>query len=72
MDSAKYLTALLGILVVLGGLKRVLMPNITVFSFIVMFLVICVVFNGIFLALFGRTEEFGYLWGIVKRKIKNR
>lgn len=72
VDSAKYLAALLGILVVLGGLKRVLMPNITVFSFIVMFLVICVVFNGIFLALFGRTEEFGYLWGIVKRKIKNR
>lgn len=37
-----------------------------------MFLVICVVFNGIFLALFGRTEEFGYLRGVVKRKIKNR
>ena len=72
MDSVKYLAALLGILVILGGLKRVLMPDITIYSFIVMFLVICVVFNGIFLALFGRTEEFGYLRGVVKRKIKNR
>ncbi len=70
MDSVKYLAALLGILAVLAGIKRVVMPEVTVFSFAVMFLAICVVFNGIFLVLFKGTEEFGYLWGIVLRKLK--
>ena len=46
------------------------MPEVTLLSFAVMFVVICVVFNGIFLVLFGRTEEFGYIFGIIKRKLK--
>ena len=48
------------------------MPQVTVLSFIVMFIVICVMFNGIFLLLFGRTQEFGYLWGIIKGKLRRR
>lgn len=69
LDSVKYLAVLGGILVLLTGIKQFVMPQVTVLSFIVMFIVICVVFNGIFLLLFGRTQEFGYLWGIIKKKL---
>ncbi len=69
-ESLKYLAVLAGILLLLTGLKTVIMPEVTLLSFAVMFVVICVVFNGIFLALFGRTEEFGYIFGIIKRKLK--
>lgn len=69
LDSVKYLAVLGGILVLLTGTKQFVMPQVTVLSFILMFIVICVVFNGIFLLLFGRTQEFGYLWGIIKKKL---
>ena len=72
LDSVKYLAVLGGILVLLTGIKQFIMPQVTVLSFIVMFMVICVVFNGIFLLLFGRTQEFGYLWGIIKGKLRRR
>ncbi len=72
LDSVKYLAVLGGILVLLTGIKQFVMPQVTVLSFIVMFIVICVVFNGIFLLLFGRTQEFGYLWGIIKGKLRRR
>ena len=69
LDSVKYLAVLFGILVLLTGIRQFVMPQVTVLSFVVMFIVICVVFNGIFLLLFGRTQEFGYLWGIIKKKL---
>lgn len=72
LDSVKYLAVLGGILVLLTGIKQFIMPQVTVLSFIVMFIVICVVFNGIFLLLFGRMQEFGYLWGIIKGKLRRR
>lgn len=71
-DSMKYVAVILGVLAVLLGIQNVVMQSVTIVSFVVMFVVICVVFNGIFLLLFGRTEEFGYLWGIVKNKLKRR
>ncbi len=70
MDSIKYLAVILGILALLAGAKSVIMQEVTVLSFAGMFVLITVVFNGAFLMLFGRTEEFGYLWGIVKSKLK--
>lgn len=72
MDSVKYLAVLLGILVLLTGIRQFVMPQVTILSFMLMFIVICVVFNGIFLLLFGRTQEFGYLWGIIKGKLRRR
>ena len=69
LDSVKYLAVLFGILVLLTGIRQFVMPQVTILSFMLMFIVICVVFNGIFLLLFGRTQEFGYLWGIIKKKL---
>ena len=72
VDSLKYLAAVAANFAVLSGIKAVVMPEVTFVSFGVMFVIICIVFNGSFLALFGRTEEFGYLWGIVKGKVMRR
>ena len=72
LDSVKYLAVLFGILVLLTGIRQFVMPQVTILSFMLMFIVICVVFNGMFLLLFGRTQEFGYLWGIIKGKLRRR
>lgn len=69
-DSVKYLTVLIAVFGLLSGIKKLVMPQVTIFTFAVMFVIICVVFNGIFFGLFGRTEEFGYLWGIIYGKLK--
>lgn len=72
VDSLKYLAVLAVILGILTALKSAVMQSITIGSFAVMFVLICVVFNGLFLLVFGRTEEFGYLWGIISKKIRRR
>ncbi len=72
VDSLKYLSVLILAFALLTGIKMLIMPKVTILTFGAMFFIICVVFNGIFVLLFGRTEEFGYLWGLVKGKIKNR
>ena len=64
-----YLAAVAANFAVLAGIRTLVMQEVTVASFGVMFVIICVVFNASFLALFGRTEEFGYLWGIVKNRV---
>ncbi len=69
VDSAKYMAALAALFGALMGIKSLVMPVVSVGSFAVMFVIICVTFNGVFWLLFGRTQEFGYLWGIVRRKI---
>ena len=72
VDSVKYLTVILGILAVLAGVKSAVLQEITVLGFAGMFVLVVIVFNGVFLLLFGRTEEFGYLWGIVRKKLGRR
>ena len=46
------------------------MPQVTIAKFVLMIVIITVVFNGIFLVVFGRTEEFKYLYGMVKGRWK--
>ena len=70
IDFVKYAAVTAALFVLLTCIKNFVMPEITIASFAAMFFIICLVFNGIFLLLFGRTDEFGYLWNIVKRRIK--
>ena len=69
-DSLKYIVVLVMMFGFLSLVKKLVMPEVTIMTFAVMFVIICVVFNGIFLLLFGRGEEFKYLWGLVKGKLK--
>lgn len=71
-DSVKYVLVMIISFTILSVVKSLVMPEVTIFTFAVMFVIICVVFNGIFLGLFGRCEEFSYLLGIVKKKIKKK
>lgn len=70
LDSVKYMLAVSANFCVLLGIKTLVMPVVTITGFAAMFLIICAVFNGSFLMLFGRTEEFGYLAGLVRDKLK--
>ena len=71
-DSLKYTLTVAAIAGLLGVVKGIVMPEVTVLSFALMFVIICVAFNGVFLLLFGRTEEFGYLYGLVRNKVKRK
>lgn len=70
LDSGKYVLTIAAVYGFLSMLKNVIMPEVTIVTFAVMFVMICVAFNGVFLLLFGRTEELGYVWGIVKGKLR--
>ena len=71
-DSVKYVLVMIISFALLSVVKRLVMPEVTVFTFAMMFVIICVAFNGIFLGMFGRCEEFSYLLGIVKKKVKRK
>ena len=70
IDSVKYIILLFALFLLLSLIKYVVMPSVTVVSFGLMFVIICVVFNGLFLALFRKTEEFMYLQNLVMAKLK--
>ena len=69
-ESIKYLLVIGAALAVLIPLQNLLMPQVTIAKFALMIVIITVVFNGIFLIVFGRTEEFKYLYGMVKGRWK--
>ena len=69
-ESIKYLLVIGAALAVLIPLQNLLMPQVTIAKFALMIVIITVVFNGIFLIVFGRTEEFKYLYGMVKGRRK--
>ena len=54
------------------GISGIIMKEITILTFLVMFVIICVVFNGIFLMVFRKAGEFQYLVTIVKGKFRKR
>lgn len=72
LDSVKYIGVNIAALLALLLIKRAVMPVVTVPAFAVMLAVITVVFNGLFFLLFGSCEEFGYLAGILKKRVKTR
>jgi len=72
MDSLKYLVVIGVVLAILMPVKQMLMPQVTILNFILMAGIITVVFNGLFLIVYGRSEEFGYLWEMVMRKVHRK
>lgn len=68
-ESVKYLAVIGAALAILIPLQNALMPRVTILKFILMMLIITVTFNGIFLLVFGRSEEFKYLYQMIKRRL---
>ena len=71
IDSIKYIVVSLTALILLIFLKSAIMPAVTFAGFLIMAVIITVVFNGLFLLLFAKTEEFSYMWKLAK-EILNR
>lgn len=67
-DSFKYIGTILGILILLIPVKKFLLVQVNVLTFLLMAGIITIVYNLAFVCLFRKTEEFAYLWSVVGRK----
>lgn len=69
MDSLKYMAVVLLVALVMLPVRHAVMREVTIVTFAVMVLFVTVLYNGVFLLAFHRTEEFTYLWNVVARKM---
>lgn len=69
IDTAKYLASLVTVLVLCQLIAGKLLAELSIINFILMAIIITVVFNGLYLALYGRTEEFRYLFGKIRERV---
>ncbi len=69
VDSCKYLASLIFVLVVCNYISSIILVNLNIGTFLLMAVIITVIFNGVYVLLYGRTEEFKYLTGKVKEKL---
>ncbi len=71
-DSLKYLI----IEIIAIGLCHLctlpVLKNITVLSFIIMALLVTIIFNGLFILAFHKSDEFKYIFGMIKNKLAKR
>lgn len=68
-DSLRYAGTVLVVAAGLGAMGSHVLERLTLLRFIGMAVVVTVVFNGVFLLLFGRSEEFRYLKTVLLRKL---
>jgi O-antigen/teichoic acid export membrane protein len=69
IDSAKYLASLIAVLIVCNLISTKVLANLNILTFIIMGIIITVIFNGVYFVLYGRSEEFRYLFGKIKEKL---
>lgn len=68
-DSLRYIVVILAVGAAVTPVRRLLMSEVSVFSFGLMVIIITLLYNLVFLAVFHRTEEFAYLWNAVAVRI---
>lgn len=71
-ESLKYAGVNALVLALLVWVKSRMMTAVTVPMFAVMVIVVSLVYNGVFLAVFGKCREFRYVWGMVAGKVKRK
>lgn len=64
-DSLKYIAVILAVGIVILPIRHMVMQETTILTFAVMAVIITLLYNAVFLAVFHRTEEFSYLWSAV-------
>lgn len=64
-DSLKYIAVILAVGAVISPIRRIVMGEVTILTFALMVIIITLLYNLVFLAVFHRTEEFSYLWKAV-------
>ena len=68
-DSLKYICVILGITILLIPLKKIILVQVNLFTFLLMGVVVTAVYNLLFLLLFGKTAEFDYIWSLLTNKL---
>ena len=68
-DSLKYIAVIVAVGAVITPIRRAVMGETTIFTFAVMAVLITLLYNLVFLAVFHRTEEFSYLWDAVSARV---
>ncbi|MCX4321382.1 MAG: polysaccharide biosynthesis protein [Lachnospiraceae bacterium] len=68
-DSLKYILVILAVGAAITPIRHVVMGEVTILTFALMVVLITLLYNLVFLAVFHRTEEFSYLWDAVASKI---
>lgn len=71
-DAAKYIGVIVGVVLIMVPVKHFLMAEVNPVTFAGMAAVITVVYNMVFLLFFRKTEEFGYLWNLLRGKMMRR
>ncbi len=69
VDNLKYLAVMGIILIIILPISNRILQDVTILSFGVVGILIVLVYNIILLLCFGKTEEFRYLYEVVRRKI---
>lgn len=69
MDSLKYMVVILSVALVVIPIRHAVMGQVTLLTFAAMVLLVTVLYNGVFLLVFHRTDEFAYLWNVVAKKL---
>lgn len=68
-DSLKYIIVILAVGAAITPIRHAVMGEVTILTFALMVVLITLLYNLVFLAVFHRTEEFSYLWDAVASKI---
>lgn len=70
LDSFKYIGVNIAALFLLLFIRKAMMPGESIILFLAMFIIITFIFNGLFFLIFGRCEEFKYVWNLFRDKGK--
>ena len=70
METAKHLVILGIVLALVIPMSQILLREITIVSFVMVGILIVIIYNVLFLLVYRKTKEMGYLVGIVKGKLK--
>lgn len=71
-DALKYIAVIVGVVLVMIPVKGLLMRRVDPFTFAGMVVVVTVAYNLAFFFFFRKTEEFGYLWTLLRQRIRKK
>jgi hypothetical protein len=70
VDTVKYLISLVTVLIACEFISKFVIAKLTIPSFILMGIIITVIFNGVYFLLYGRSDEFKYIFGKVRARFR--
>ena len=71
-DTLKYLLSMVFVLLVCRFIAGFVLAELSIVNFLIMVVIITVIFNGVYLILYGRSEEFKYVYARVREKLSKR